>query len=261
MDFYYHEEYSVKIISRAFHYSFNKVGGSIQFIIGFVLLAYYFYVQRDSLELEDAIIALLILFCVFLFVFLINLIQEFRWAIPDITITPRLQLLSGGQVMVVLDIYNNEYDDLNACYAKLNKYITHYPQLPTSTNVVPDHLSEMFIWQNEKEEIEIPSLQQKTLYVAKENLDVSLEMCTNRNRIIFTEKSLDKDVNVVLVDFEVELRANLGSRKIFPKKFYGHIIFKKHLGLEVSGHKYKPATWLDLEEIRNRKDKKLIAQA
>lgn len=254
MDFYYYETYVLKIVSRAFRYSFSKIGGAIQIVLSVILIGYYL-IERDGLGLGEAKVALAILFMVFLFVFTINLIQEFRWAVPDIIVTVRPELLSGGKLMVVADIFNNEYDELKDCFLKLNKFILNYPNLPPSMNLVPNHLLEQFVWNDGSERLNIPSLECRTVNIAKENPakqeSLHLGLCTNRERIFFPEQGKENELSVVLVNFEAEIRGKLGERNIFPKKIYGRIIFKKHLGIETASlGKLPPATWLNLEIIK-----------
>jgi hypothetical protein len=254
MDFYYYETYMIKILSRAFRYSFNKIGGLIQFVLSSILIIYYL-AQMDSIGLGEAVVAAEILLLVFLFVFLMNLVQEFRWATPDIIVTARPELFSGGKIMVVVDIYNNEYDELKDCFLKLNKFVLNYPSLPSSTNLVPNHLLEQFVWLNGSEKLDIPSLECRTVSVAKENPkqqeDLNLGLCTNIERIFFPEQSVENKLNVILVNFEAEIRGKLGERVIFPKRVYGRIIFKKHLGIETTSlGALPPATWLNLEIIK-----------
>ncbi len=260
MDFYYYETYMLKILSRAFRYSFNKIGGLIQVVLNIILIGYYL-IKRDTLGFGEALVAIGILFAVFLFVFTINLIQEFRWAVPDIIVTVRPELLAGGKLMVVADIFNNEYDELKDCFLKLNKFILNYPSLPASTNSVPNHLLEQFVWNDGTEKLSIPSLECRTVNIAKENPSkqesLHLGLCTNRERTFFPEQGKENELSVILVNFEAEVRGKLGERNIFPKKIYGRIIFKKHLGIETASlGKLPPATWLNLEIIKPKEIEK-----
>lgn len=257
--FYYYETYIFAIISRAFKHSFNKLGGSIQIILD-VLIFLYYWENKFQGGWGDFLFALMVSFIVFLFVFLINLIYEFRWAIPEIIFSTRSQLIENGKIILVVDVKNNEYEDLTGCEFKLNKITRRNIKSSFSEEKIPDYLNEIFLWYGKDEKIDIPSLGTKTIFIAKESPEDSLThgenlflgLYTNKKRILYPEKAEKNEVTVLSIDFEAELRGKLGERRIFPRKYYGHIIFKKHLGIESDIGKFKPSTWLEIKEIRNK---------
>ncbi|MGC1376425.1 MAG: hypothetical protein WA821_09385 [Anaerolineales bacterium] len=270
MEDYYYATYLSKIISRAFRYSFVSIGGPTQIVLDAVGIAYYFVHRQESpASLMDALIVTGILVFVFLVIFLINLIYEFRWATPDIKMTPRPIIVEGGKIMVVLDVFNNEADDIEDCCLKLNKFVILKTEIPLSENIVPEHLSERFFWTSEEEKITIPSLENKIVKIAKENPDVSglfssqgiqvakenllLGLCTNKNRSVFPEQNLEDSSNFVTLNLEAELTGKIDGKRIFPKKFYGRIFFKKYIDVKLNN---KPVTWLDLKKIKSGEMKK-----